>query len=321
MIVITGGAGFIGSVLIASLNMERYTDIVVVDDFASEVKCRNLGGKIFREKVERFSFFDWLDRNEKQVQLVFHIGAKSATTGFDQSVYLEYNLEYSKKVWNACVKYGLPLIYASSAATYGMGEFGYDDSHELIPLLKPLNWYGESKNDFDKWVLLQEKKPFYWAGLKYFNVFGPNEYHKGRMASVVYHTFNQIKATGAMKLFKSHHPDFKDGHQTRDFVYVKDVSAVMLFLMEKRPLCGIFNIGTGKGRTFLDLASATFRAMGLHPNIQYIDTPIDIRDKYQYFTEARMEKLRSAGYEQPFQTLEAAIDDYVKKYLMTGKYF
>lgn len=320
MIVVTGGAGFIGSALISRLNQDRYLDIVVVDDFSSEEKCRNLDGKTISQKVNRMEFFQWLEKNHRLVQFVFHVGAKSATTGFEKSVYEELNLNYTKKVWNACVEYGLPLVYASSAATYGMGEHGYDDRHDLIPLLKPLNWYGESKQDFDKWALEQKEQPFFWAGLKYFNVYGPNEYHKGRMASVVFHTFNQIKATGKMKLFKSHHPDFKDGGQIRDFVYVKDVVEAMVFLMETRKKSAIYNIGTGKGRTFLDLASNTFKAMGLRPDIEFIDTPVDIREKYQYFTEAKMEKLHSAGYNTAFLSLENGIEDYVKNYLMLGKY-
>lgn len=320
MIVVTGGAGYIGSVLISRLNQDRYLDVVVVDDFSSAEKCRNLDGKTIRQKVNRLDFFSWLEKNHRLVQFVFHIGAKSATTGFEKSVYEEMNLNYSKKVWNACVEFGLPLIYASSAATYGMGEHGYDDRHDLVPLLKPLNWYGESKNDFDKWVLEQKNQPFYWAGLKYFNVYGPNEYHKNRMASVIFHTFNQIKATGKMRLFKSHHPDYTDGGQIRDFVYVKDVVEVMTFLMETRKKSAIYNVGTGKGRTFLDLASNTFHAMGLEPDIEYIDTPVDIREKYQYFTEAKMDKLRSVGYNTPFYSFEAGIEDYVKNYLIPGKY-
>jgi ADP-L-glycero-D-manno-heptose 6-epimerase len=208
------------------------------------------------------------------------------------------------------------MIYASSAATYGAGELGYDDDESVIPRLKPLNPYGESKNEFDKWVLLQEKKPFYWAGLKFFNVYGPNEYHKGRMASVVFHAYSQIKETGGMKLFRSHKPGVADGEQMRDFIYVKDICKVVLFLMERREVSGIFNLRTGKAETFLELVRQTFKAMGLKENISFIDTPADIRDKYQYFTEANMNKLREAGYRDPFMSLAEGVPDYVRNYLM-----
>ena len=223
-------------------------------------------------------------------------------------------------VWLKCVEFGLPLLYASSAATYGMGELGYKDSHDIVEQLKPLNDYGLSKNDFDIWALKQERQPYFWAGLKYFNVYGPNEYHKGRMASVVYHAFNQINETGAMKLFKSHHPNYKDGEQERDFVYVKDLSEVMLFLMHHRKDSGLYNVGTGKARTFLDLVKNTFLAMEKKENISFIPTPEDIRDKYQYFTEAQMSKLRSIGYDKSFTSLEDGVKDYVQNYLIQKTY-
>lgn len=318
MIVVTGAAGMIGSNMVRKLNDEGFKDIVVVDEFSRVEKNRNLDNKQISQRVDRMRFFDWLDENQKLVQFIFHMGARSATTGFPKEVYDELNLNYSKTVWEKCVEYGIPLVYASSAATYGMGELGYDDDHNVVNKLHPLNLYGESKNDFDKWALEQEKQPFFWAGLKFFNVYGPNEYHKGRMASVILHTFNQIKETGAMKLFKSHHPDYPDGGQTRDFVYVKDLSEIMFFLMNNRKNIGIYNVGTGKGRTFLDLANNTFKAMGLEPNISFIPTPEDIRDKYQYFTEANMSKLRSIGFRREFYSLEDGIEDYVKNYLMNN---
>jgi ADP-L-glycero-D-manno-heptose 6-epimerase len=321
MIVITGAAGFIGSGLLSRLNSEGYKDIVLVDDFSNELKNRNFEGKTYSKKIDRELFSQWIDENHKFIQFIFHIGARSATTGFDKRVYDELNLNYTKTVWNKCVEYGLPLIYASSAATYGMGEYGYDDSHEIVEKLKPLNLYGESKNDFDKWALKQEKKPYFWAGLKFFNVYGPNEYHKGRMASVVFHAFNQIKKTGKMKLFKSHNPEFKDGEQIRDFVYVKDLTEIMLFLMNDRKNSGLYNIGTGKGRTFLDLALNTFKAMDKKADIEFIDTPLDIRDKYQYFTQANMNKLRAIGYNKDFYSFEDGIEDYVKNYLIPNKYY
>jgi ADP-L-glycero-D-manno-heptose 6-epimerase len=212
------------------------------------------------------------------------------------------------------------LLYASSAATYGMGEFGYEDRHDIVAKLKPLNPYGKSKNEFDKWVLSQHETPPFWAGLKFFNVYGPNEYHKGRMASVIFHAFNQIQEHGFVKLFRSHHPDYKDGEQLRDFIYVKDVINVMLFMMKQHPESGLYNLGTGKARTFIDLAKATFAGMDKKPDIRFIDTPEDIRNKYQYFTEARMEKLRNQGYENRFYSLEEGVGDYVRNYLAEKKY-
>ncbi|RLD59420.1 MAG: ADP-glyceromanno-heptose 6-epimerase [Bacteroidetes bacterium] len=320
MIVVTGAAGFIGSNLVKKLNDEGYRDIVLVDDFSNAEKNKNLENKIYTQKVERTVFFDWLDENQKFVEFIFHMGARSATTGFDKSVYDELNFNYSKKVWLACVEYGLPLVYASSAATYGMGDYGYDDNHEIIYKLKPLNLYGKSKNDFDKWAIQQSQKPYFWAGLKFFNVYGPNEYHKGRMASVILHSFNQIKKTGRMKLFRSHNPNYKDGEQMRDFVYVKDLSEIMFFLMNHRKDSGLYNVGTGKARTFFDLVSNTFKAMGVDENIEFIDTPEDIREKYQYYTQAKMAKLLSIGYDKGFYSLEDGVDDYVKNYLLKNTY-
>ncbi len=320
MIVVTGAAGFIGSNLVSKLNSEGFKDIILVDDFSNEEKNKNLENKIYTDKIHRKDFFTWLDNNQKFVQFIFHIGARSATTGFPKEVYDELNLDYTKTVWSKCVEYGLPLVYASSAATYGMGEFGFDDNHEIVSKLKPLNLYGESKNNFDKWALKREKQPYFWAGLKFFNVYGPNEYHKGRMASVVMHAFNQIQKTGGMKLFKSHNPDYPDGGQTRDFVYVKDLNEIMFFLMNHRKNSGLYNVGTSKGRTFLDLTKNTFKGMDVEENISFIDTPVDIRDKYQYFTEANMSKLLSIGYNKPFTSLEDGVNDYVKKYLIGHRY-
>lgn len=320
MIIVTGAAGFIGSCLIARLNEENFNYIIAVDDFSDPEKEKNLRGKRILERVDREQFFGWLDQNYHEVEFIFHIGARTDTTEFNYEIFEHLNVEYSKQIWRRCVDYQIPLVYASSAATYGLGELGYDDNEALIPQLKPLNPYGESKNEFDIWALQQSEKPFFWAGLKFFNVYGPNEFHKGRMASVVFHAFHQIRATGRMKLFRSHHPDFRDGEQMRDFVYVKDLVDVCLFLMHSRRHSGIYNLGSGQARTFLDLATHTFRALGLEPNIDFIDTPADIRDKYQYFTQASMGKLRSIGYDRPFHSLEEGIEDYVKEYLVEGKY-
>lgn len=319
MIVITGAAGFIGSCLVQKLNEEGYNDLVLVDDFSHAEKERNLTGKKYSLKIERKDFFNWLEREHRFVQFIFHIGARTDTTEFRKEIFDELNLGYTQKVWNACVTYGLPLVYASSAATYGGGELGYSDDHTLVDRLKPLNPYGDSKNDFDKWALRQERQPYFWAGLKFFNVYGPNEYHKGRMASVIFHAFNQIRRTGEMKLFRSHRPDFKDGEQLRDFVYVKDVAEVCYFLLHHRKNSGLYNLGSGKARTFLDLVKNTFVAMGEPEKISFVDTPEDIRDKYQYFTEADMSKLKSIGYNLPFTSLEDGVQDYVSNYLNQDK--
>ena len=224
-------------------------------------------------------------------------------------------------VWQRSCLYGIPLIYASSAATYGMGEQGYSDNHKIIEKLKPLNPYGVSKNEFDKWALKQSDKPYFWAGIKFFNVYGPNEYHKSRMASVIFHAYNQIKQTGKLKLFKSHNPDYKDGEQKRDFIYVKDAVDVLFFMMLQRKNTGIFNLGTGKARTFYELAISCFNAMKIKPDIEFIDTPEDIRDKYQYFTQADMSKLKQIGYDKEFYSLENGIDDYVNNYLKRNRYY
>jgi ADP-L-glycero-D-manno-heptose 6-epimerase len=320
MIVVTGAAGFIGSCLVARLNEEGYKDIVVVDDFSKHEKDANLIGKSIREYVERSRFFSWIDEHHREIEFIFHIGARTDTTEFNTAIFDELNLHYTQEVWKKCVHYGIALVYASSAATYGLGEYGYKDDHEVVAKLKPLNPYGDSKNDFDKWALLQDTQPYFWAGLKFFNVYGPNEYHKSRMASVIFHSYHQILKSGKMKLFRSHRPDFKDGEQLRDFVYVKDVVNVCLFLMEHRKNSGIYNLGSGKARTFLDLTRNTFKAMGVKEDIEFIDTPADIRDKYQYFTEADMSKLKSIGYSIPFHTLEQGVEDYVKNYLMPNKY-
>lgn len=320
MIVVTGAAGFIGSCLITGLSNKGYQGIIAVDDFSKTEKAGNLSGKIIEARIERKLFFEWLDQNAAQVEFIFHIGARTDTTEFNMAVFDELNTGYSRKVWELAARHNIPLVYASSAATYGMGELGYADNHEIVESLKPLNPYGISKNDFDKWALKQETTPPFWAGMKFFNVYGPNEYHKGRMASVIFHAHRQIKETGKVKLFRSHRPDFEDGKQLRDFIYVKDVVSVLIFMMEKRPDSGLYNLGTGKARSFVDLAIATFHALGQQPEIEFIDTPEDIRNKYQYFTEALMSKLIKAGYTDKFTSLEDGVMDYVSNYLAKGKY-
>ncbi|MBS1605423.1 MAG: ADP-glyceromanno-heptose 6-epimerase [Bacteroidetes bacterium] len=320
-IVVTGAAGFIGSCLTGFLNERGYRDLILVDEFGDAAKSLNLEGKEYAFRVEREGFFDWLEKERPAIGFVFHIGARTDTTEFDYSIHEHLNVEYSKKIWAYGVKHGIGLVYASSAATYGAGELGYDDRHGLERELKPLNPYGVSKNEFDKWALQQETAPPFWAGLKFFNVYGPNEYHKARMASVIFHSFNQIKRDGVVKLFRSHRPEYKDGQQLRDFVYVKDVLKVCYWLMERRPASGIYNLGTGKARSFEDLVKATYAGLDMPANIQYIDMPEDIRDKYQYFTEANMQKLRSVGYTDAFYSLEEGVGDYVRNYLAKGKYY
>ncbi|MBX7202638.1 MAG: ADP-glyceromanno-heptose 6-epimerase [Bacteroidia bacterium] len=320
MIVITGAAGFIGSCLASYLNEQGYFDLVLVDDFSIEAKKKNWEQKRYSQLVQRELLGEWLDNNHALVQFIFHLGARTDTTEFRTEIFDKLNLEYSKMVWQKCVVYGLPLVYASSAATYGMGEHGYNDDHQVSALLHPLNPYGLSKLQFDNWALAQQAQPYCWAGLKFFNVYGPNEYHKGRMASVIFHAYRQMKeGGGTVRLFRSHHPDYTDGGQMRDFVYVKDVAKVCYFLMLHRKFKGLYNLGSGKARTFNDLAASVFNAAGISPSIQYIDTPEDIRDKYQYFTEAAMAKLHSIGYSEPFYSLEEGTKDYLLNYLIQGK--
>ncbi len=311
MIIVTGAAGFIGSYLIQRLNQDNFNAIIAVDKFDNDEKNKNLVGSKIKEKIDRDTFLSWLDKNYETVEFIFHIGARTDTTELDTSLLNKLNTQYTKDIWVRCCRYQIPLVYASSAATYGLGEMGYDDNEQQISKLKPLNPYGQSKQDFDVWALDQKEKPFFWAGLKFFNVYGPNEYHKGRMASVIWHAYNQIKKTGKMKLFKSHNAAYKDGEQMRDFVYVKDVAEVCMFLMHHRKNSGIYNLGSGKARTFLDLTKAVFKALNKPEDIEFIDTPADIRDKYQYFTEANMEKLKGIGFEGQFTSLENGVNDYL----------
>ena len=325
-IVITGTAGFIGSVMVQYLNEKGFTNLLLVDDFGVEAKRKNWEQKTYIKVIERQAFLDQLINDEHEIDIIIHLGARTDTTEFNYAIHEELNVEYSQSIWQYATRKQIPLIYASSAATYGSGEQGYDDSHTILDKLVPLNPYGVSKNEFDKWAIAQTEQPPLWTGLKFFNVYGPNEGHKARMASVIFHSFNQIKETGLVKLFKSHRPDFKDGEQLRDFIYVKDLVNVIGWMMHEMFASnwtpaknGLYNLGTGKARSFYDLAANTFISQGLKPNIEFIDMPLDIRDKYQYFTEANMNKLRSAGYDKPFSTLEQGVDDYVKNYLLPSK--
>lgn len=350
-IIVTGAAGFIGSCMVQYLNERGYENLILVDDFGAEEKRKNWQSKKFIEIIERYNLFDWLEQHNTTVHFVIHLGARTDTTEFDYAIHQELNVEYSQNIWNYCTRKNVPLIYASSAATYGNGEWGYDDKQPLNNL-HPLNPYGISKNEFDKWVLQQSKTPPFWAGLKFFNVYGPNEYHKARMASVIFHSYNQIKKSGYVKLFKSHKEGFKDGKQLRDFVYVKDLVKVIGWMLTEvdkmlppishdqlteditmpvsfgsssypatKLTSGIYNLGTGKARSFDDLVKATFAGLDMEPKIEYIDMPLDIRDKYQYFTEANMQKLRDAGYENDFYSLEEGVEDYVRNYLSKNNYY
>ena len=322
MIIVTGAAGFIGSCLVAHLNARGICNIGLVDDFNSAAKQKNIAEKSFLNVIDRNEFLEWFDIQHDSIEIVIHLGARTDTTEFNYDLLHKLNVEYTQEIWKRCAKYNVPLIYASSAATYGDGSLGYSDAHELIPNYKPLNPYGRSKQEVDEWILQQTETPPRWYGLKFFNVYGPNEYHKRRMASVVFHAFNQIHETGKAKLFRSHRDDFEDGKQLRDFVYVKDVCDVIGWLMENKNVpSGIYNLGSGEARTFMDLVSAVFHTLKKSPNIEWIDIPQDIRDKYQYFTEANMDKLKAIGYPHEFYNLEDGVKDYVKNYLVEGKTF
>lgn len=326
MIIITGAAGFIASCLVSKLNAHSYTNLILVDDFSREEREKNYADKEYIELVDREDFFSWFLQNTNSIDFIFHLGAKTDTTESDKSILDKYNTHFSEKIFHFCCKYKIPLIYASSAATYGGGEFGYSDNHDLIEKLQPLNLYGESKHNFDKWVLKAKQQPPFWAGFKFFNVYGPNEYHKGRMASVILHTYKQIRETDKMKLFSSHKEGVADGMQMRDFVYVKDVVDVLFFFMIKffiekqEGINAIYNLGTGKADSFLNLVKSTFKAMEKEENIEFVDTPEDIRDKYQYFTQADISKLRNAGYDKPFAELEEGVSDYVENYIDENRY-
>ena len=330
VILVTGAAGFIGSCAVGYLNRKGYHNIIIVDEFDDENKKPNYEDKKIIARVDRNELFDWLINHPMQIDFIFHLGARTDTTEFDYAILEKLNVEFSKRIWNYCVEKNIPLVYASSAATYGDGELGYKDDHNLPYKLNPLNPYGRSKNEFDKWALEESQKskvksqksaPPDWYGLKFFNVYGPNEYHKGRMASVIFHSFNQIKSSGKVKLFRSHKPEYKDGEQLRDFVYVKDVVDICYWLMNEKPTSGLYNLGTGKARTFKDLVTVIFKSLDKEPAIEFIDTPLDIRDKYQYFTEADMNKLRSVGYKEDFYSLEEGVETYVKNFLLDKKYY
>ena len=310
MIVITGARGFVGSNLVKKLNNEGFANLILVDELENKAKDINLKNTKYNLLLDRNEFIDWLKQNATNVNFVFHFGARTDTTETQKRIFDELNFNYSIDVFKLCTLHHIPLIYASSAATYGNGELGYNDELS-IKNLDPLNEYGWSKQNFDLWVEKQTNTPPFWAGLKFFNVYGPNETHKGRMASVIYHAYHQINKTGGMKLFKSHHPNFKDGEQKRDFIFVNDLLNICFFLFKNQPKNGLYNVGTGTARSFNDLAKCVFKSLDVKENISYIPTPEDIRDKYQYFTEATTHKLRLAGYKEKFYTLEEGVSEYV----------
>lgn len=318
MIIVTGGAGFIGSSLVHYLNTLGEEEIVVVDRLGTDEKWKNLRGLNFDRYIHADDLMTHHILTKKPIRAVYHMGACSATTETDVDFLMRNNVDYTKELFRFCTKKDIPIVYASSAATYGGGEFGYDDNEAEVNRLKPLNPYGYSKQLVDEWVLRRERKPSRWFGVKFFNVYGPNEYHKGHMKSVVHSAFEQIKANGSVKLFKSHKEGYKDGEQLRDFVYVKDVVAAMVNLVAKddREISGIYNLGTGKARTFTDLATATFSAMDKPANINFIDMPDRLVGQYQYYTQANMDKFKSVFPDFQFHTLEEGIKDYVQSHLV-----
>ncbi|HZV69173.1 MAG TPA: ADP-glyceromanno-heptose 6-epimerase [Saprospiraceae bacterium] len=315
MIIVTGAMGFIGSGFVSYLNQLGHQDIIVVDDFYQWKKEKNLVGKRVYEWIHRDLFIAYFEKVASQVDVIFHLGARTDTISEDVEIFEKLNLQYSKDIWSVCARHDIPLIYASSAATYGDGQFGFKDDEDTITKLNPLNEYAKSKHAFDIWALEQKNSPPQWYGLKFFNVYGPNEGHKGRMASVVFHGWNQIRESGQLKLFKSHRPDFKDGRQLRDFIYVKDIHEMLWTIYSKKPTSGIYNAGTGISRTFEDLGKTSFDALSIPVNIEYIDMPSDLREKYQYNTLADMTKWNKANLTLPGTTLEAGVKNYIQQYL------
>ncbi|SMF66588.1 ADP-glyceromanno-heptose 6-epimerase [Pseudobacteriovorax antillogorgiicola] len=324
MIVVTGGAGFIGSALIWALNEIGEQQIVSVDKLGMGEKWRNLVKRDVAFNLSIDEFLPWLEKNGDQVEAVFHMGACSSTTERDADFLMSNNVHYSQSLWSFCARKDIPFIYASSAATYGSKDNDFSDQHNQIDSLRPINKYGWSKQLFDRWALHQVSSPSQWFGLKFFNVYGPQEYHKGSQASVVFHAYPQIKHSGSLKLFKSYKEGIGHGEQMRDFVYVKDVVNVMIHLWQngKQGQSGIYNLGTGQARSFADLGRAVFSALNTEEKFTWIEMPDNIKNQYQYFTEADLQKLRNeAGYDAPFHSLEAGVKDYVQNYLEEGDRF
>ncbi len=321
MIVVTGAAGFIGSVLVQMLNAKGREDIICVDRLGEDNRWMNLRGLKFAEFIHADEFLDINLLENFEIEAIYHMGACSDTTERNVDMLMENNVNYSKYLFNYATEKDIPICYASSAATYGAGEKGYSDQ-EIFGLM-PLNAYGYSKQLVDEWVLKQHHTPTKWYGVKFFNVFGPNEYHKGHMSSLVYKGFNQIKTNGEVKLFKSYKEGFEDGEQLRDFVYVKDVCRAMIELIETdhQGKSGIYNLGTGTARSFKDLIAATFHAMNKTMQLEYIEMPEELKNQYQYFTQAEMSKLKHALPDFKFSSLEDAVKDYVQNHLLKENQF
>jgi ADP-L-glycero-D-manno-heptose 6-epimerase len=315
MIIVTGGAGFIGSVIVSKLNKEGISDILIVDSLKSSEKWKNLVGKKYTDYLDKSKLPEYLNSNKSlSIEAIIHMGACSSTTEKNADYLMENNYKYTKFLAEYCIEKNIRFIYASSAATYGNGSKGFSDDHALIPDLKPLNMYGYSKQLFDEWVLMNKLEDKV-VGIKFFNVFGPNEYHKGDMSSVIYKSYFQILEDKKISLFKSYNPDFGHGEQKRDFIYIKDCAEVIWQFLNKKEINGIFNLGTGNARSWKDLANAVFHAMQIHPNIEFIEMPDYLKPKYQYFTQADMTKLNNSGIKISFTTLEDAVKDYVCNYL------
>lgn len=321
MIVVTGAAGFIGSCLISALNRAGYKDIIAVDKFDKPAKNLNLIGKAILHRIDRDEFFTWSKKWKNDIDFIFHLGARTDTLESSSELFDKLNLNYSKQVWKLCSEALIPIIYASSAATYGDGKYGFTEELQTTEKLVPLNKYAESKHQFDLWVIQQDQKPPSWTGLKFFNVFGPNEYHKGNMASMVYQAFIQIKKTGMLGLFKSYRTDFTNGAQRRDFIYVKDIVNLSLELMESRRSVGLLNVGTGNPISFNYLAKCIFTTLKKPEKITYIDMPIEIREKYQYSTQASTTKLTHEITYPISQQIDSYINDYVSQYLEFSRYY
>lgn len=321
MIIITGAAGFIGSYITGYFNQLGHKDLILVDDFSKIEKESNLRNKEYLQLIDREDIFDFIEKNNKDIEFIFHLGARTDTSEFDINILDNLNTSYTKKLWSNSVKYQISFIYASSGATYGDGSLGFSDDDKITYQLKPLNPYGDSKHIFDIWALKHKYEPPYWVGLKFFNVFGPNEYHKSRMASVPFHIFNTLKNGDKVKIFKSHKEEYSNGGQMRDFIYVKDIARVFEFLYNNKIKNGIYNLGSGNARTFMDLTKACHKSFGKDFDIDFIDIPLDIRESYQYYTQANMNKLINSGYNIPFTSLEDAIDEYYKEFLLNGRIF
>lgn len=321
MIIVTGASGFIGSCLLEKLNKIGYNKIVLVDDFSSPASQQNIVFKQFEKQIDKSIFLNWLALQSEKIEVIFHFGAISDTTITDKALFDLWNFDFSKSVWEYCCEHKIPLIYASSAATYGDGTNGFDDNESNLINLKPLNPYGHSKHQFDLWALNQAQKPPFWIGLKFFNVFGPNEYHKGKMASMVFHAYNQIVQFGYLNLFKSYKKEVEDGNQLRDFIYIKDIVDICIWLYENQIESGIYNIGTGQANSFNTLGECVFKVLETPLNINYIEMPESLKEKYQYFTQANIYKLRKIGYKKPFFTIYNGIEDYINNYLKKGSYY